>query len=156
MGMFRLRILRGEDVQDRTVIGRTRWVRDLSVRWRAGRFDLGSHGLSEKRSVGNFQSLRPSRPSQTTKLQTRSLRCPAVPIRVRIQSSKKRGNSRFARLQEGPPRFYIEPGSVHRNTSRPSLSLKDPIMTKIRSISAQIPNPPNVTNIRTPVPIFPT
>src|SRR5271157_6070363 len=153
MGMFRLRILRGEVFQHPTVIGRRRCVRRLSVRRRAGRFDLGSYRLPEKQhSVGNFQSLPPSWPSQTTKLQTRSLTAPMGPQYEFAFKAVDRGAPRNAGLQEGLPRFYSEPGSVHRNTSRPSLPLKDPTIIRIRSISAQIPKPPNVTSIRMPVP----
>ena len=38
----------------------------------------------------------------------------------------------------------------------PSLSVNFPMAIIIKSINVQIPNPPNVKNIKSPVPILPT
>lgn len=66
-----------------------------------------------------------------------------------------------------PPRYAPAhaPGYAHldcthqaviRASGRPSLSVKAPVMIMIRSMIVQMPQPPAVSSINTPVPILPT
>ncbi len=69
-----------------------------------------------------------------------------------VRSPESTGGAAGATLGNAPYGLFY----VHWVILFPSLSVNAPTIIMMKSISTQIPSPPNVTNCNMPVPIFPT